>query len=185
LILLCFKYQERDVIRTLVKFGNETIQIPNDEDPEAPIELSVAEYLVFEAEQDQLSIDDDQLAKIYKLYKAAVEKEQTLSEQQLVSHEDKAISSFVIECLMEKYSLSLNWEKRHNILTVQEEQILQKKVHKGICSWRLNKVQQMIEKLQESLKEQPKEYTETINEILRLEEAKRALAKELGRIILK
>lgn len=177
-------FQERDVIRTLVKFGNEKFQIEGEQERE-DVELTVAEYLIFEMEQDQLSIDDDDLRKVYAIFQKAVDEERAVEENELVSNPDKTISSIAIECLMDKYSLSMNWEERHNIITIKEEEILQHKVHKGICSWRLNKVQQMIQEKQESLKDRKDDYELIIEEILRLEEAKKALAKELGRIILR
>tara|TARA_B100001109_G_scaffold255824_1_gene261246 strand:- start:11794 stop:13758 length:1965 start_codon:yes stop_codon:yes gene_type:complete len=177
-------FQEKDIIRTLVKFGNEPIQIKHAEDEDAPLELTVAEYLFFELEEDQVDFKDALLGRIYKMFKEGVEKNTPLTENDLVSHTDKAISSFAIACLMEKYSLSVNWEERHNILTVLEEQMLEKKVHKGVCSWRLNKVLHMIKEKQESLKGTVDNYESTLQDILRLEDAKKALANELGRIIL-
>ena len=102
----------------------------------------------------------------------------------MVSHEDLEFSQFVIESLMEKYALSVNWVEKHNILTITEEEILDKKVHKGICSWRLNKVQSMIEERQEKLKNDPNNFEELLPEMDKLIEAKKALANELGRIIL-
>lgn len=178
-------FQEKDVIRTLIKFGNESIQIPNAEDAEEPIDATVSEYVVFEVEQDNLSFEDEVFQRIYLLFKQAVEKGEEIKENNLVANQDKAISSFAIESLMEKYSLSVNWEERHNILTILEEHILQQKVHKGICSWRLNKVQKMIREKQESLKGKTDNFQETLQDIVKLEEAKKALANELGRIILR
>ena len=177
-------FQEKDIIRTLVKFGNEPIQINHAEDEDGPLELTVAEYLFFELEEDQVDFKDALLGQIYNMFKEGVEKNSPLTENDLVSHSDKAISSFAIACLMEKYSLSVNWEERHNILTVLEEQMLEKKVHKGVCSWRLNKVLDMIKEKQESLKGTVENYESTLQDILRLEDAKKALANELGRIIL-
>ncbi|MEQ8910533.1 MAG: DNA primase [Vicingaceae bacterium] len=177
-------YQEKDVIRTLIKFGGEQIQIPNAEDEDSAIDATVSEYVVFEVEQDNLSFEDEVFQKIYSLFKQSVEEGKPVKENDLVSNQDKSISSFAIESLMEKYALSVNWEERHNILTILEEQILQQKVHKGICSWRLNKVQHMIREKQESLKDRSEDFDETLQDILKLEEAKKALANELGRIIL-
>ena len=182
-------FQEKDLIRTLIKFGNTTIKItPSENETEGEpetIEATVAEYLVFEIEQDQLVFKNPLFAKVYDLFRQAVNSETTITENQLVAHQDQQLSSFIIECLMEKYSLSLNWEEKHKILTITEDQVLPKKVHKGVCSWRLYKVQEMIHDRQNRLKEEQDNYEAILNELIRLNEAKMKLAGELGRIILK
>jgi DNA primase len=118
------------------------------------------------------------------MYREAREEGRQLSEQELISHEDNSISSLAIECLLEKYELSLNWEEKHKILTISEEEELPKKIHKGICSWRLKKVMDMILEKQEELKVDPENYQEIQTVIKTLEEAKKALAGELGSIVL-
>lgn len=184
------EFQEYDIIQTLIKYGSFQIEIPAEKnaeqaDEEQPsIEASVAEYLVFEVEQDGLTFENQLYKRIYNLFQAAIHAETQLVENDLVSHMDKEISSFVIECLLEKYSLSVNWEEKHKILTIMEEQHLPQKVHKGVCSWRLNKVQKMISEKQHLLKEKPGDYDQIMNDLIKLNEAKKALAKELGRIVL-
>lgn len=185
-------FQEFDIIRTLVKYGNISIEIPIEKEADSelkeekePIVASVAEYLVFEVEQDGLKFENQLYHKIYDLYKIAIEAEAELNENELVSHQDKELAGFVIECLLEKYSLSLNWMEKHKILTITEEEVLPRKVHKGVCSWRLNRVQQMIEEKQQQLKVQAEDYDEIMSELIKLNEAKKALAGELGRIILR
>ena len=179
--------QESDIIRTFVKYGTVEIEIPTEatEDAEEDlIKASVAEYLVYEIEKDELRFSNPVYLKIYNFFKDAVENEKPIEEKHLVTNEDKEISSFTIECLMEKYTLSLNWEEKHKILTLTEDLILPKKIHKGICSWRLNKVEQLIGAKQEELKAKDVDYDSILNDIMKLMEAKKKLAHELGRIIL-
>src|SRR5690606_27993735 len=101
---------------------------------------------VFEIEQDALPFSSELYNKIYNVFKTAVQMELEINENDLIANEDKALSSFVIECLMERYTLSLNWEEKHHILTVTEDQFLYKNIHRTICSWRLAKIQEMLEK---------------------------------------
>lgn len=178
------EYQEEDLIRTFVKFGSQSIDVPHPEEEEGAA-MTVADFLINEIEADELVFSHPIYAKIYQLYKTAFEEEKPILENDLVSNSDQQISSLAIEFLLEKYSLSLNWEEKHKIFTVQEVDILPKKVHKGICSWRLTKVQELIEQNQALLKEKPADYENIYQVILRLQEAKKALANELGRIILK
>ena len=179
--------QESDIIRTFVKYGSIEIEIPTDSEVEGEsesIKASVAEYLVFEIEKDELHFNNPVFRKIYLLFKNAVEAENQVEERHLVTNTDKEISSFTIECLMEKYTLSLNWEEKHKILTLTEDLVLPKKIHKGICSWRLNRVEQLIGEKQQQLKGKDVNYDVILGDIMKLMEAKKKLAHELGRIIL-
>jgi DNA primase len=179
--------QESDIIRTFVKYGGIEIEIPTDSKVEGEaesIKASVAEYLVFEIEKDELHFNNPVFRKIYLLFKDAVEAENQVEERHLVTNTDKEISSFTIECLMEKYTLSLNWEEKHKILTLTEDLVLPKKIHKGICSWRLNRVEQLIGEKQQQLKGKDVNYDVILGDIMKLMEAKKKLAHELGRIIL-
>lgn len=179
--------QESDIIRTFVKYGSIEIEIPTEEsegEEKELIKASVAEYLVYEIEKDELKFSSAVYKKIYQLFKIAAESETQVEEIHLVTNEDKEISSFTIECLMEKYTLSLNWHEKHKILTLTEDLILPKKIHKGICSWRLNKVEQLIGEKQQLLKAKEVDYDSIMKDIMKLEEAKKKLAHELGRLIL-
>ncbi len=176
-------FQENDLIRTFIKYGNIEIDIPVTDNEEI-VKAKVMDYLVLELEGEGFKFENKINQEIYQVFKTACELEQEVSENQLVAHENKHISSVVIENLIEKYSLSINWEEKHKILTVTEEDVLPVKVHKEVCSWRLHKVVKMIKEKQQQLKEDPDQYETVINDISKLLEAKKALAKELGRIIL-
>lgn len=188
------EYQEKDLIQTLIKFGEQDFVArseangqnkPMTEEEELELEhFNVSDYLIEEIQHDQIEFKDPLYRRIFQMFVDAKEAGGRLSEQKLISHEDKTISSMAIESLLEKYELSLNWEEKHKILTITEEEELPNKIHKGICSWRLSRVIDMIHEKQDQLKEDPENYEEIIGMIKRLEEAKKHLAHELGRIVL-
>ncbi len=179
--------QEKDIIRSLIKYGINEIEVPvqvEESNREDFVKVTVADFIVFELEEDKARFTHPLYQKIYEVFKNAVDQEKVLDDNYFISNEDKDVSSLAIECLMEKYTLSINWEEKHQIITIMEEENLYKKVHKGLCSWRLSKVQEMLENLQNQLKRQPDNYQEALEEIKRLNEAKKILAAELGRIVL-
>ena len=180
--------QESDLIRTLIKFGNKEINISkledeNENEDEATI-VSVMEYLISEVERDQFRFKSELHQKVFSIYKNALLENKAVKEKELIDHEDQELSSFIIQNLIDKYNLSVNWEEKHKILTVREEDQLPVHIHKGICSWRLYKVNEMIRENQEKLKEEAENPEETIEMISQLLKAKKTLASELGRIIL-
>jgi DNA primase len=180
-------YQEEDLIRTLIKYGDRLIKVPvhtEEEEEETEVEIRLASYVVEEIMHDQLEFTQSLMAKIYQFFAQAESEKRPLKEGELVSNEDKEVSSFAIDALMDKYQLSINWEEKHRIIVITEEEQLPKKVHKGLCSWRLKKVADMLKKKQQLLKENPDDYQTVLKEIHALIQAKKALADELGRIIL-
>jgi len=185
------EFQENDLIRTLIKYGNNEINIPiaeqaesNHEEEKEMLKTTVMEYLISELDRDQFNFKNTPHQKIYLIYKNALGKGKIIAEKELIAHHDQEVSSFIIQNLIDKYSLSVNWEEKHKILTIREEDRLPSKVHKGICSWRLYKVNEMIKENQEKLKQDPDKVEQIINEIKQLLEAKKILANELGRIVL-
>jgi len=177
------EYQEKDLIETLIKFGNQEFTYRPDEKEEGESH-KVSEYLIDEIIHDQIEFKDPLYRKVFQLFVEAKEAGKELREQELISNEDKEISVMAIEALLEKYELSLNWEEKHKILTISQEEELPRKIHKGICSWRLSRVIDMIHEKQDELKENPDNYEDIIGVISLLEEAKKKLAAELGRIVL-
>jgi len=177
------EYQEKDLIQTLIKFGSQEFTYRPNEEEEGE-RHKVIDYLIEEVLHDQIDFKDQVYKKVFQLFADARAEGRELQEQELISNEDQEISVLAIDLLLDKYQLSLNWEEKHKILTITEEEELPKKIHKGICSWRLSKVVEMIRKKQEELKENPEDYEERMGVIRRLEEAKKQLAGELGRIVL-
>jgi DNA primase len=177
------EYEEQDLIHTLIKFGNQevTFQSGNEEEEERH---RVSDYLIEEILHDNIHFKDPLFRKVFELFVQAKQNEQELLEKDLISNPDQEVAVLSIDLLLDKYQLSVNWEEKHKILTISEEEELPKKIHKGICSWRLKQVIKMIREEQEGLKENPDDYEERLAAIRRLEEAKKQLAGELGRIVL-
>lgn len=176
-------YEEKDLIHTLIKFGNQEVTFQSDKEEEEE-RHRVSDYLIEEILHDNIQFKNPLFRKVFELFVQAKHNEQELLEKDLISNSDQEVAVLSIDLLLDKYQLSVNWEEKHKILTISEEEELPKKIHKGICSWRLKQVIKMIRDEQEELKQNPDEYEERLTLIRRLEEAKKQLAGELGRIVL-
>ncbi len=176
-------HQEKDIIITLLKYATNEITVKDDD--EKDISVTVKDFIFDEIELDALSFNNVTYQKIYNYIKENNHRPYEKVEQSLVSSEEKDISSFVIESLLEKYTLSVNWRDKHNILTITEDEVLPKKIHKGICSWRLGKVIELIQLKQEELKDKESNHESLLRDIQKLNVAKIKLAEELGRIVLR
>ena len=181
----------------MINYGNETIIVnepPTEEELKRDknfkgkeTELLVSDLIIVEILKDELTFLDSTYQKIFQMHLDAMEKGKIIQEKELIHHEDYHISQLSIDLLSHPYLLSPNWEEKHHIPTETEDLNLKKAVLHSVHSLKLEKVNKMIRNNQEGLKKQMDE--EEIMKLLRqqhkLNEAKKAIASELGRIVLK
>ena len=191
------EFQERDVIRLLINYGNNKVTFrdePTEEELKldkkakgAERELQISEMIIGEILNDELEFTNKTYAEIFRIYLNAYENGTLIDEKELIHHSDIHISQISIDLLSHNYILSPNWEKRHHILTETEEMKLKDAVLHAIHSLKLEHVKKMIKKNQESIrdKKDEEEISTLLYQQIQLNLAKKAIAKELGRIVLK
>ena len=99
-------------------------------------------------------------------------------------HEDAAWRDLSIDLLTEKHVLSPNWKVRHKIHVTREQEQLRDAVEEGLDILLERRVDRMIIELQEQLKEaDDMNVLIILQEVQRLNDVKRALAKRTGRVV--
>lgn len=191
------EHQEKDIIRLLINYGNRSIQI---EEPPTEValkhdkhakgnkhEIEVSELIIAEMLKDEISFANSNYQKIFQIYWDAFEKGEKVQERDLVHHVDPEVSQSCINLFSQPYLLSPNWEEKHHIETSMEYENLEKTVLHSIHSLKLERVNKMILNNQEGLKspDNEEEVTDLLKQQRNLYEAKKALASELGRIVLR
>jgi len=183
-------YQETDVIRLLLNFGDLEIVVPieNEEGKEEDVSVSVAEYVLHEIESDDIQFNSVLYQSIIKEYMVKLEEdEQILGNNYFVQHPNPEIAKTTVDLVSFRYFLSDNWEKRHHIYTTLEEQKLAFSAKRAVYSLKLMKVREMISAIQTELKSIGSSSYEKSTELLKkqsqLEQVKMLLANELERII--
>lgn len=191
------EFQERDIVRLLINYANNKVTFhdePTEEELKrdkkakgAEHEMLISEMIIGEIMNDELEFTDKTYAEIFNIYVRAYENGELVDEKELIHHSDVRISQISIDLLSHNYILSPNWEERHNILTETEEMKLKDAVLHAIHSLKLEHVKKMIKKIQEDVreKEDEDEIALLLHQQIQLNQAKRAIAKELGRIVLK
>ncbi|HEX8516395.1 MAG TPA: DNA primase [Bacteroidia bacterium] len=182
------EYQERDIIRILINYGEKIVRIPSEDEEGNPAEaeITVAELILHELQHDNITLENLVYNSVISEFNQSLEKYQTIPNQKyFINHENTAICSLTVDLLSSPYQLS-NWEQ-HDIFITFEEDVLKKSIYNAIYALKSRKLEMMIQDNQKRLKENPPEeemitLMQTQHQLL---EAKKMFNALLGRIILK
>jgi DNA primase len=182
------EYQERDIIRIMINYGDRIVRIPTEDDEGKPAEaeITVAELILHELQHDNITLENLVYNSIIKEFTESLDKYQTIPNQKFfINHENTAICALTVDLLSSPYQLS-NWEQ-HDIFITFEEDVLKKSIYNAIYALKSRKLEIMIQDNQKRLKENPpEEEMITLMQIQQqLLEAKKMFNGLLGRIILK
>lgn len=188
------QYQEHDLCRIMLTFGNQciTVQVNTKDEEEGEIqeelEIPVGHFVAIEMMKDTLTFANPVYQKVLKIYTDNLEDETAAIPdlQAFIQHEDLEISKLATDVVSSKYELSEKWETQHQIYTNTEDMRLRASVRGAVYSFKLTKVEGMIRALQEQLRTvgDDDEMLELMQQQKLLLEAKRVLSSELGRIII-
>ncbi|MFI5150447.1 MAG: DNA primase [Bacteroidia bacterium] len=177
--------QEREVIRLMLQYGNESLLFvqPGDAGEEEEIQVSVGEYIVHELHGDNIEFEHPDYQKIYHEY---IKKEGDPPDADyFLQNSNQAISNVAVDILYVKYMLD-NWDK-HSIPVNLENKDLKQTIQKAIYQLKNRKIEKMITDNQKRLMQcnNFEEQVILISEQKLLLEAKMSFSALLGRVILK
>jgi DNA primase len=178
--------QERDLLRMLLSYGHQRIDVPfqQDDGSTAHEEMSVAEAMFEMLALDDLLFDEPLFREIYMDYRHSSNLGQPVDTNRYVAHENDQWRSAAIDLLTEKHVLSPNWKERHKIHVKRESEALYDALEEAVDILKERRVDRMIRERQEQLKEGAHEdLMITLQEIMRLSEAKKKLARKTGRVV--
>jgi DNA primase len=181
------EHEERDVIRILLNYGTREITFAqeNEDGEQEEINVSIADYLINEIQNDHLQFDNLTYGKIFQEFLQKHNEGITPDSAYFIQHPDLEICQTAVEIISTPYSLA-NWEK-HNIPVQTEEMILKQSSSHAIYALKIHKIEKMIHDNQKRLKESAnyEEQMILVQEQKLLVEAKKAFSALLGRIVLK
>lgn len=100
------EFQERDIIRLLVQFGNQPLARENN--------ISVAEYILADIEESLGNFDNPLYGKIAGEYHTLLLEGKKLDHNHFLHHPEKTVSDLAIDLLSSPFELSPNWEAMWN-----------------------------------------------------------------------
>jgi DNA primase len=181
-------FQEKDLIRLLLNYGEKPIDIvvTNEDGHDETHQVSVAEYLIANIEQDEIELQHATYSSIYKEYVEFIGKEEIPSSNSFTQHNDQTISTESSAMLISPHSMSENWSTRHQIYPETEEMLLRKAAKDCVFRLKLRRVEFIREMLLKDLKEAGNDVEKTDalqREKILLDRTLAEIAKYFGTVI--
>ncbi len=178
--------QERDLLRLLLSYGHQRIQVPvqMDDGTTAMEESSLAEVMFELLALDDILFDDPLFLAIYLDYRHTLNVGKDVDAGRYVGHEEEPWRRMAIDLLTEQHLLSPNWEARHRIHVRRESDQLYDALEEAVDILKERRVDRMIRERQELLKDGDEgKVMETLLDIKRLTDTKMRLARKTGRVV--
>jgi DNA primase len=185
-------HYESDLMRILVKYGTLGVEIEqlNEHGEKELISTSVAELIVHELNEDELTFETPVLAKMYRIISDALSEKSFLKSPYFLRLDDQEIVKFVTDIEMKNHELSGNWFAKYRIHTNSEKDKIKQASMGAIYAFKASKIEKRIKEIQKVLIETGSDFPDEERRDLQteqvlLERIKRAINEKLGRIVLR
>lgn len=185
-------HYESDLMRILVKYGTLGVEIEqlNEHGEKELISTSVAELIVHELNEDELTFETPVLAKMYRIISDALSENNFLKSSYFLKLDDQDIVQFVTDIEMKNHELSGNWFAKYRIHTNSEKDKIKQASMGAIYAFKASKIEKRIKEIQKVLIENGNDFPDEERRDLQteqvlLERIKRAINEKLGRIVLR
>ena len=185
------EYQEKDIIRILLNFGDKELLVKakNQENEEVEVCINVALFIINDLGREFFAFKNETFSQIYQEFVRCLEDNSLPDNRFFTNHENTNLRETAINLLSSPFVLSENWDKMHHIYVPQEEdaKILEQSVRHSVLSFKLKKTEEMLGMNAKEIKEE----TDEDNLLILMEkqrtllEAKKLISTQLGRIIIR
>lgn len=184
-------HNEHDLMRILVLYGPMAINLEQigEKGQKTLLETSVTEYICNSLNEDDLGFDSPTFAKMYQHINESLQENTFLKPDFFKSQLDQGIVQFVTEIEMNQHEISHNWITKHSIFTNTEQDKLKEAVLGSVYSFKSSKVEKRIKEIQKQLVKlgseiSNEEMMDLLSEQVALEQIKKVISVQLGRIII-
>ncbi len=178
--------QERDLLRMLLNYGHQRVIVPvqTEDGTASDDDMSVAELMFMLLAVDDIGFDEPLFQSIYLDYRHRSNTGESVEGTRYANHEDEQWRGLSIDLLTERHQLSPNWMERHKIHVTREHELMLDAIEEGVDILKERRVDRMIREKQETLKTaDDMNALITLQEIQKLNDVKKALAKRTGRVV--
>lgn len=179
---------ERNLIRLLLHYGRHIIDvdIQAPENTDANMEISLAEYVVFELYHDELTFTSPLYQAFLDDFVARLQDDFIPDEKYYLRHANPELSNLAVSFASESHQLSDNWTKKFNIHVSHESDDIRKTVMHDLLLYKERRLNEILQATREALKEagDPIETDILLFEIRRLDNFKARVNKMLSRTII-
>jgi len=181
---LDMSFQERELIRLLLLYGDRTIT-EKDKETGEPLTVFVAQYVVNDLVKEDIGFGNETLGKVFAVFKEALERNEVPRSSYFTNHPDEEIASLAIDLISSPYELSENWKKNKIYVKTEEDQ-LTVLTNSILLALKEKHISRQLKEIENRLKEvTDEEETNTlINAYKLLKEVHQKINKHLERQIL-
>ena len=172
-------YQEREVVRLLITYGNEFVNWDSIDD------LYIGSFVI--QNLNDVTFSNPICAKVIQIYSSEVDNGRLPKPNFFIKHADAEIADLAITLSSTPYSLSENWENKHNIFVRDETMDLKATILGGLYHLKKRKVENMLQGVLKEIKEE----TDGDNQAILMQKysvikrAEGSISKFLGSVIVK
>lgn len=183
-----YETQERDIIRLLLNYDYELIDVElvDDEDNVVHDKTEVANYIINELILiENFTLNKPVFQHILEEYLKAYNEEKQLSEDHFITHSDDEIRETSVELLTDRYELA-NWESKH-IFVTEEKDKLKRAVEEACYAYKVKRLDDIIKKEELNVKELQKDSLQmealmtALSLLKTVKEVKRQICVKIGR----
>ena len=173
------EHEEREIIYFLLKFGNDHLRIPGENE-----EPTVAEFIIREVQNDNLEFENLVYKKVFEDTLNLIDKEVPLEEKYFIYHEDKKIQDLSVEIYSSRYELSKVWKRKETHIELPGEN-LGMEVPKALLAYKNRIVTKAMRDLQQKItntssSESLEEISGLQKQYMNLKEVQMLISKKLG-----
>ncbi len=172
--------EEREIIYFLLKFGNLKLHISGEENAE----ISVAQYIIREIQNDELEFTNLVYNQIFEDVKDIIERGDEVAERYFVYHDHAGVQELAVDIFTSRYELSKVWKRKEAYVELPGEN-LGFEVPKSLLSYKMMVIEKALSLLRKELEEsEKKQDIEALNQVIvriqSLERVRRELSIGLG-----
>ena len=181
---------EDNLVRLLLEHGESILKIETStEEDEEPIEADVtfAELLMHRVETQSIVMEDPTTEFILSRFRDSLDEGEIPATESFFNGTSQDVQQKAADMLVSKYNLSENWEHKHHIFPIKEEDILEKALSSATVRLHLHDAQRNIDLLLEKLESgdcSDDEESRLVREKITLDKKVMELTKVLGVVIL-
>lgn len=179
--------QEFDVLRLMLLYGSYGVEVEDDETEGGKAEVPVVQFVLDELEADDITMANPVAGLMISEFTSAAEEGIIPDVRHFINHQNLEISSLAVNLTADKYFLSENWSKKHQIYPETEDMRLQRAVEEAIWMYKLRRVRVMKGELESRLKSRlsADEQAEVMNVIIKYTEIIKVISNRLNIVVAK
>lgn len=178
-------HQEKEILRLMILYGTDQFTMHNlDENGDViTSDHNVLEFILDTIEGDEIKFENHD----YQLILDLLLEKRNPEVNFLTSLLPPEKSHLITDIIHESHVISENWDKKHEIITYNEKDKLERAIIQTLYSFLLKKVETEIGIIQTAIKHclDVDQSLEHLSEQMKYEKAKLLFSKELNRVILK